>query len=97
MASHSIQSRTLANGEKRYKATITVKGNGRIVHRFSKTHKKKPIATAYVRKEVYELNLNGVNNQIATAIVDLLDLFITKLDLRHNSACRLFELAYSSQ
>ncbi len=57
MASYSIEKRTLASGESRYKATVTVKHRSKIAQRFSKTHKKKTLATAQdaVHKSALEL------------------------------------------
>lgn len=85
MASYSIQSRELSTGEKRYKATITVKKNGRIVHRFAKTHKKKAIAVAWAKNQVAELELAGINRQRHTTIAELLDLFMSERDLWDNT------------
>ncbi|HCE1985944.1 TPA: site-specific integrase [Vibrio parahaemolyticus] len=85
MASYSIQTRTLASGEKRYKATITVKKNGRIVHRFAKTHKKKAVATAWAKNQVTELEQKGINTKRATTIAELLDLFKAERDLWDNT------------
>jgi len=85
MASYSIQTRTLASGEKRYKATITVKKNGRIVHRFAKTHKKKALATAWAKHQVSEIEEKGVNAQRATTIGELLYLFKQERDLWDNT------------
>ncbi|OBT22526.1 hypothetical protein BCT42_02185 [Vibrio lentus] len=50
MASYSIEKRTLASGESRYKATVTVKHRSKIAQRFSKTHKKKTLATAWAKE-----------------------------------------------
>ncbi|WP_052878628.1 hypothetical protein [Vibrio coralliirubri] len=50
MTSYSIEKRTLASGESRYKATVTVKHRSKIAQRFSKTHKKKTLATAWAKK-----------------------------------------------
>ncbi|MGL4225438.1 MAG: tyrosine-type recombinase/integrase [Vibrio sp.] len=85
MASYSIQTREIANGEKRYKATVTVKKNGRIVHRFAKTHKKKAIATAWAKNQVSEIEANGINAQRTTTIAELLDLFMGERDLWDNT------------
>ncbi|BDU38709.1 tyrosine-type recombinase/integrase [Vibrio nigripulchritudo] len=85
MASYSIQTRTLTNGEKRYKATITVKNNGRIVQRFAKTHKKKTIATAWAKKQVSEVEEKGMKSQRVTTISELLDLYMSERDLWDNT------------
>ena len=47
MASLSIETRTLANKELRFKATVTVKSKGAIIHRESKTFKKKELAKTW--------------------------------------------------
>lgn len=85
MASYSIQPRELSTGEKRYKATITVKKNGRIVHRFAKTHKKKAVAVAWAKNQVAEIERVGINTQRHTTIAELLDLFINERDLWDNT------------
>ena len=86
MASYSIQTRTLASGEKRYKATIIAeKKHGKIVHRFAKTHKKKAIAIAWAKLQVQEIEEKGHNTQRATGIGELLDLFIAERDLWDNT------------
>lgn len=85
MASYSIQTRTITNGEKRYKATITVKSNGRIVHRFAKTHKKKAVAIAWAKNQVNEIETKGFNTQRTTTIAELLDLFMGERDLWDNT------------
>lgn len=85
MASYSIQKRTLASGESRYKATITVKKYGEIVHRFAKTFRKKPLATAWAKKQVTEIEENGVNSQKPTSIGKLLDSYINEAHLWNNT------------
>ncbi|WP_375751555.1 tyrosine-type recombinase/integrase [Vibrio sp. HN007] len=86
MASYSIQTRTLSSGEKRYKATIIVKKvRGRIVQRFSKTHKKKAIAVAWAKQQVHEIEEKGFNTQRTTTISELLDLFIAERHLWDNT------------
>ncbi|MFW7524067.1 hypothetical protein ACODM8_08005 [Vibrio ostreicida] len=81
MASYCVQTNTLTSGEKRYKATITVKNNGRIVHRFAKTHKKKAIATAWAKNPVSEIEIKELNTQRSTTILELLNLYIAERDL----------------
>ncbi|WP_087019042.1 tyrosine-type recombinase/integrase [Thaumasiovibrio subtropicus] len=85
MASYSIQKRTLASGELRYKATITVKKFGKIVHRFAKTFRKKQLATAWAKNQVNEIEENGVNSQRTTSIAELLDLFMSEAHLWDNT------------
>ncbi|MFY2510457.1 tyrosine-type recombinase/integrase [Vibrio pectenicida] len=86
MASYSIQTRTLASGEKRYKATIIAeKKFGKIVHRFAKTHKKKAIAIAWAKRQVQEIEEKGLNTQRTTTISELLDLFVGERDLWDNT------------
>lgn len=85
MASYSIQTRTISNGEKRYKATITVKSNNKIIQRFAKTHKKKAIAVAWAKNQVAEIEEKGVNSQRVTTLAQLLDLYIAERDLWNNT------------
>ncbi len=50
MASYTIETRKLKSGEPRFKVTIIVKKNSRIIHRESKTLKKKALAKAFGKK-----------------------------------------------
>ncbi|OEF04931.1 site-specific integrase [Vibrio crassostreae] len=86
MASYTIETRKLKSGEPRFKVTIIVKKNSRIIHRESKTLKKKALAKAFGKKRVAELEAQGVLNQPKTVPLSvLLDLFMTERDLWDNT------------
>ncbi|AIW20153.1 hypothetical protein IX92_14460 [Vibrio coralliilyticus] len=54
MASFSIKKRTLRSGESRFTVDIIVKKNSAIIHRESKTFRKKELARTYGNKRVRE-------------------------------------------
>ncbi|CAK2479345.1 site-specific integrase [Vibrio splendidus] len=86
MASYTIETRKLKSGEPRFKVTIIVKKNSRIIHRESKTLKKKALAKAFGKKRVAELEAQGVLNQPKTVPLSvLLDLFMAERDLWDNT------------
>ncbi len=86
MAYFSIQTRTLESGELRYKVTVAIKEDSRIIHRESKTFKKKGIASAYGKKRVAELELATIQTKVTSVpIGTLLDLFIAEPDLWKNT------------
>ncbi len=62
MASFSITKRTLLNGESRYKESLTVKHKSLIIHRESKTFKKKLLATTIGKNRVADLEENRINS-----------------------------------
>ncbi|MEZ8719304.1 site-specific integrase, partial [Vibrio splendidus] len=72
MASYTIETRKLKSGEPRFKVTIIVKKNSRIIHRESKTLKKKALAKAFGKKRVAELEAQGVLNQPKTVPLSVL-------------------------
>jgi len=76
MASLSIETRTLASKELRFKATVTVKGNGLIIHRESKTFKKKELARTWGKNKTNELEEFGVVGHKTCSIANLLDKFM---------------------
>jgi integrase len=76
MASLSIETRKLANNELRFKAVIIVKNKGSIIHRESKTFKKKELARTWGRNKTQELEEFGINKYKTCLIGDLLDKFI---------------------
>ncbi|MEL7290450.1 MAG: site-specific integrase [Pseudomonadota bacterium] len=84
MASFSIEKRTLASGEARYKATVTVKHRGKITQRFSKTHKKKALATAWAKSEVRKLEESSIQERSVT-IGHLIDMYIDNRELWDNT------------
>jgi integrase len=81
LAYFNIERRTLSSGEPRYKATVFVKNNGRIVHRESKTFKKKALANTYGKNRVAEIEANGLHSEIACKIGELIDLYMNDKDL----------------
>ncbi|WP_028115899.1 tyrosine-type recombinase/integrase [Ferrimonas senticii] len=85
MASVSIQKRKLASGETRYKATITVKNLGQIIHRYAKTFSKKSLAQTWGKNQLDEIEAHGVNARRTTSIAELIDLFIAERDLWNNT------------
>lgn len=85
MASFSIQTRTLANGEPRFKATVTVKKNGSIIHREAKTFKRKELARTWGKNKTSELEEFGVNQYKTCSIGELLDKFMGDRNLWDNT------------
>ncbi|MEL0630200.1 site-specific integrase [Psychromonas aquatilis] len=85
MASFSIQTRTLANGEARFKATVTVKKNGSIIHREAKTFKRKELARTWGKNKTSELEEFGIKQYKTTSIGQLLDQFIGDRNLWDNT------------
>lgn len=84
MASYSIEKRVLASGEARYKTTVTVKHRSKIAKRYSKTFKKKSLATAWGKNEVRELE-EGDDKQQPVTIAHLLDLYMADPNLWDNT------------
>lgn len=62
MASFFVETRQLLDGELRFRVKINVKKNGRIVHRESKTFRKKALAQTFGKRRVNELEHNGIDN-----------------------------------
>lgn len=85
MASFSIQKRTLTSGELRFKVTVTVKKSGKIIHRVAKTFRKKELARTWGKKQVQEIEENGLFTSKAVSIGELLDRFIDERDLWDNT------------
>lgn len=81
MASFSIQTRTLASGEARFKATVVVKKNGSIIHREAKTFKKKELARTWGKNKQPQLEEFGVNKHKTCSIGELLDKFMDARNL----------------
>lgn len=85
MASFSIQTRTLANGEARFKVSVIVKKNGAMIHREARTFKKKELARTWGKNKTQELEEFGVNKHQTCLIGDLLDKFINDRFLWDNT------------
>jgi integrase len=85
MASFSIQTRTLANSELRFKASVVVKKNGSIIHREAKIFKKKELAITWGKNITQELQKFAVNKHKTCLIGDLLDKFMNDRFLWDNT------------
>ncbi|APP05794.1 tyrosine-type recombinase/integrase [Vibrio harveyi] len=81
MAYYNVERRTLSGGEPRYKTTVFVKKNGRIVHRESKTFKKKALANTFGKNRVTDIEANGLNGVKVCTIGELIDLYMNDKDL----------------
>ncbi|EGU58092.1 phage integrase family protein [Vibrio tubiashii ATCC 19109] len=81
MASFSIKKRTLKSGETRFTVDIIVKNNSAIIHRESKTFRKKELARSYGYKRVQELEDPETFSQKSVPIYVLLDRFMEEPDL----------------
>ncbi|OLQ70325.1 integrase [Photobacterium proteolyticum] len=81
MASFTVEKRQLKSGELRYKATVFVKKNSRIIHRESKTFRKKDLARTFGRNRVLELESQGgpITNSVSLGV--LLDRYMNDADL----------------
>lgn len=84
MASFTIEKRSKANGEFSYRCKIVVKKNNAIIHRESKTFRKKELARTSGKKRVKEIEYDDL---------DIIDLRYH--DLSREGASRLFEQGYS--
>lgn len=81
MASFSIKKRTLKSGETRFTVDIIVKNNSAIIHRESKTFRKKELARSYGYKRVQELEDPATFSQKSVPIYVLLDRFMEEPEL----------------
>ena len=81
MASFSIKKRTLKSGEPRFTVDIVVKKNSAIIHRESKTFRKKELARTYALKRVSELEDPNFSHQKSVPLYVLLDKFMEEPDL----------------
>ncbi|PCD85419.1 site-specific integrase [Vibrio mediterranei] len=81
MASFSIKKRTLKSGESRFTVDVVVKKNSAIIHRESKTFRKKEFARTYGTKRVRELENPDSAQQKSVPIYVLLDKFMEEPDL----------------
>ncbi len=87
MASFSIQTRTLTSGELRFKASVVVKKNGSIIHRVSKTFKKKELARTWGKNTTQALEEEGINKHKTCTIGELIDKFMSDRFLWDNTDC----------
>jgi integrase len=81
MASFSIKKRTLKSGESRFTVDVVVKKNSAIIHRESKTFRKKEFARTYGTKRVRELENPDSAQQKSVPLYVLLDKFMEEPDL----------------
>lgn len=82
MASYTIETRKLKSGELRYKTTVFVKKNSQIIHRESKTFKRKALAKSFGVKRTVELEEQGVLGKDRSVPLEvLLDKFMGDRDL----------------
>ncbi|UAB70663.1 site-specific integrase [Vibrio sp. SCSIO 43132] len=81
MASFSIKKRQLKSGEFRFTADIIVKKNSAIIHRESKTFRKKELARTYALKRVGELESTTPEVQKSVPLYVLLDMYMNDRDL----------------
>ncbi|CAK4070808.1 site-specific integrase [Vibrio sp. 16] len=81
MASFSIKKRTLKSGELRFTVDIIVKKNSAIIHRESKTFRKKELARTYANKRVLELENPDACGQKSVPLYVLFDKFMEEPDL----------------
>jgi len=81
MASFTITKRPRANGDFSYRCEIVVKKNNAIIHRESKTFRKKEIARTFAKNRIQEIENNelGINKSIPLSA--LLDLYINDVHL----------------
>ncbi|SJL85221.1 Phage integrase family protein [Vibrio palustris] len=82
MASYTIETRKLKSGDLRDKTTVFVKQNPRIIHRESKTFKRKTLAKSFGVKRTSELEDQGVfGKDRSVPLGVLLDKFMGDRDL----------------
>ncbi|BCL71355.1 integrase [Vibrio nigripulchritudo] len=81
MASFSIKKRQLKSGELRFTADIIVKKNSAIIHRESKTFRKKELARTFALKRVSELESPTPDVQKSVPLYVLLDMYMNDRDL----------------
>jgi hypothetical protein len=81
MASFNIKKRKLKSGELRFTVDVIVKKNSAIIHRESKTFRKKELARTYGVKRVSELEDPNFHQQKSVPISVLLDMYMNDRDL----------------
>lgn len=85
MASFTITKRAKANGDFSYRCGIVVKKNGIIIHRESKTFRKKELARIYGKKRLQEIENEQVGIKKSITLGALFDLYIEDRDLWDNT------------
>jgi hypothetical protein len=81
MASFTIEKRTKANGDCSYRCKILVKQNSAIIHRESKTFRKKELARTFGRKRVKEIENNEMGLKKTIPLSTPVDLYIEDIHL----------------
>ncbi|MDO6426250.1 site-specific integrase [Thalassotalea sp. 1_MG-2023] len=81
MASFSIQKRKRSSGEYSYRCAIVVKKGGEIIHRETKTFRKKELARTFGVRRVNEIDLNGLKINKSVTIGTLLNNYFENADL----------------
>jgi integrase len=81
MASFTITKRKKANGDFSYRCGIVVKKNSAIIHRESKTFRKKELARTYGKKRIQEIENNELGIKKTVSLAELLDLYIEDIHL----------------
>lgn len=76
MASFTITKRARANGDFSYRSEIVVKKNNKIIHRESKTFRKKELARTYAKKRIQEIENDELGIKKTIVLGALLDLYI---------------------
>jgi integrase len=76
MASLTITKRPKANGDFSYRCAIVVKKSSKIIHRESKTFRKKEHARTFGKKRVLEIENDDLGVKKAISLSALLDLYI---------------------
>jgi integrase len=81
MASFTITKRPRSNGELSYRCEIVVKKNNAIIHRESKTFRKKELARTFAKKRIQEIENNEIGIHKTIPLNALLDLYIDDINL----------------
>ncbi len=81
MASFTITKRAKANGDFSYRCGIVVKKNNAIIHRESKTFRKKELARSYGKKRIQEIENDELGIKKTITLAALLDLYIEDVHL----------------
>ncbi len=81
MASFSIKKRKLKSGDLRFTVDVVVKKNSSIIHRESKTFRKKELARTYGLQRVSELENPIAPTQKSVRLSVLMDMYINDRDL----------------
>jgi len=85
MASFTITKRPKANGDFSYRCAIVVKKNNQIIHRESKTFRKKELARTFGKKRVLEIENEDLGMKKTVPLSSLLDLYIEDKHLWDNT------------